>query len=134
MNKLILVGRLVKDPEKFKTDSGVVYCRFCVADKKSYKKETDTNGTNFHDCVAFNKTAENLCKYVRKGSQVSIVGQLDCRVSQRDGIRQKMWSVQCEQIEFIGEKVQFADKIDGDTADDTPKGAKEIDNDEDIPF
>lgn len=132
MNRVFITGRLVKDPEKFKTDSGSVYARFAVADKKGMRKENDTNNTNFHDCICFGKQAESMCKYTRKGSQVVCYGTLDCRVVSRNGVRQKYWSVSCDLVEFVGEKVQF---VDSDGNPETPKGAKEIDtNDEDIPF
>ena len=63
MNVVILIGRLTKDPELKQTSSNLVYCRFTIAVDRPFSKD---NATDFINCVAWRKQAENLCKYQKK--------------------------------------------------------------------
>ena len=72
MNKVVLVGRLTKDPElRYAAGSGVSTCRFTVAVNRIKKDEAD-----FINCVAFNKPAELIAQYFVKGRQIAIAGHI----------------------------------------------------------
>ena len=90
LNKVILTGRLVADPEVVNTQSAtsVVKVRIAV-DRKGREKETD-----FFDCVAFGKTGDFAATYLNKGRMVAIVGNLRVRsYDAQDGSKRKVWEI-----------------------------------------
>jgi single-strand DNA-binding protein len=90
INKVILTGRLVADPEIVNTQSttSVVKVRIAV-DRKGREKETD-----FFDCVAFGKTGDFVATYLNKGRMVAIVGNLRVRsYDAQDGSKRKVWEI-----------------------------------------
>ena len=90
LNKVILTGRLVADPEVVNTQSttSVVKVRIAV-DRKGREKETD-----FFDCVAFGKTGDFVATYLNKGRMVAIVGNLRVRsYDAQDGSKRKVWEI-----------------------------------------
>ena len=73
MNKVILIGRLTKDPElNHAAGSGTAICRFTLAITRQFKKDE----ADFINCVAFNKTAENIAQYFTKGRQIAVTGNI----------------------------------------------------------
>jgi single-strand DNA-binding protein len=90
LNKVILTGRLVADPEVVNTQSAtsVVKVRIAV-DRKGREKETD-----FFDCVAFGKTGDFVATYLNKGRMVAIIGNLRVRsYDAKDGTKKKVWEI-----------------------------------------
>ena len=63
INNVVIMGRLTKEPEERKTSTGKTVCSFCVAVDDSFDKQK----THFLDIIAWNKTAEFICKYFNKG-------------------------------------------------------------------
>ncbi len=103
INTVTLVGRLVRDLELKKTTNGTSTCGFTLACDK-YSKNSPEKEANFFNCVAWNKTAENMVKYLHKGSKIAIVGHLNQRSYQnRDGKTVNIVEVIVDQIDF-GEK------------------------------
>ena len=73
MNKVILIGRTVADPElRYAAGSGTAVCKFTLAITRQFKKDE----TDFINCVAFGKIAETIAQYVLKGRQVAISGSI----------------------------------------------------------
>ena len=73
MNKVILIGRLTKDPElRFAAGSGMAIGRFTVAVNRQFKKDE----TDFINCVAWGKTAETISQYMTKGRQIAVSGSI----------------------------------------------------------
>jgi len=73
MNKVVLLGRLTKDPElRFAAGSGTGVSRFTIAVNRQFKK----NETDFINCVAFGKTAETISQYFTKGKQIAVSGSV----------------------------------------------------------
>jgi single-strand DNA-binding protein len=90
LNKVILTGRLVADPEVVNTQSAtsVVKVRIAV-DRKGREKETD-----FFDCVAFGKTGDFVATYLNKGRMIAIIGNLRVRsYDAKDGTKKKVWEI-----------------------------------------
>ena len=77
MNIAIISGRLTADPELRKTSSGKSTCRFTVAVNGSKKNDDGENEAVFIQCSSWNKTAENICKFLRKGDMVYINGSIN---------------------------------------------------------
>src|SRR5574344_1436504 len=102
MNKVVLIGRLTKDPElRFAAGSGTAVSRFTVAVKRQFKKDE----SDFINCVAFGKTAETISQYVTKGRQIALVGHIQTgSYDAQDGTKRYTTDVAVESFEFIGSK------------------------------
>lgn len=104
MNKVILIGRLTKDPElNFAAGSGTAVCRFGLAVTRPFKKDE----TDFINCVAFGKTGETIAQYLTKGRQLAIVGNIRTgSYDAKDGTKRYTTDVVVESFEFIGQGKQ----------------------------
>ena len=76
MNKVILIGRLVRRPEIKYTGSNKAVCDFSIAVNRNYTNDEGEREADFINCQVWNKQAENLCKYMDKGSQLSVEGDI----------------------------------------------------------
>ena len=78
MNKVILMGRLTRDPEVRYTQSAepMAIVRYSLAVNKRFKRQSDTSDADFFNCVAFGKIGEFASKYFHKGQLVSVIGRL----------------------------------------------------------
>lgn len=100
MNKVVLIGRLTKDPEiKHTPGDGTAICRITVAVARLFKKDE----TDFINCVAFRKTGETIAQYFTKGRQIAVVGNIRTGSYEgQDGIRRYTTDVIIENFEFVG--------------------------------
>ena len=106
LNKVILAGRLVADPELKKTtntDSSV--CSFTIAVNRRYSKPGEQAQTDFIDCVAWRQQAEFLSRYFRKGSSILIVGNIQKRAwNDQQGNKRYTTEVIVDEINFVDSK------------------------------
>ena len=135
LNKVILMGRLTRDPELRSTTGGVDVTNFTLAVDRSYTKAGAEKETDFLDCVAWRGTAEFVSRYFKKGMQVAVSGRIQTR----------KWKDQQDQrrvsVEIVVDEAFFADSK-RDTAVDKaePRGWQSQDvsfadlGDEDVPF
>ena len=106
-NKVQLIGNLGKDPEIVNLESGKKLAKFTLATNESYKnaqgeKITDTQ---WHQIVAWGKTADVIEKYVVKGKEVAIDGKLTTRSwEDKDGIKRYTTEVVCNELLMLGSK------------------------------
>lgn len=106
-NKVQLIGNLGKDPEIVNLESGKKLAKFTLATNESYKnaqgeKITDTQ---WHQIVAWGKTADIIEKYVVKGKEVAIDGKLTTRSwEDKDGIKRYITEVVCNELLMLGAK------------------------------
>ena len=99
LNSVVVIGRLVRDPEQRVTPSGTPVCSFCLAVDNGYgeKKRTD-----FLDCVAWNKTAEFILKYFSKGQRILLQGHIQTRTWQdKEGKNRKAVGVIADRAGFV---------------------------------
>ena len=103
MNKVILMGRLTRDPEvRYTTNNNTLVCTFSIAVNRRFKQEGQPDA-DFFNIVAWSKTGEFCSKYFKKGQQVGIVGRLQTRnYDDKDG--KKVYVT-----EVIAEETYFAD-------------------------
>ena len=103
LNKIILIGRLVADVEKFKSQQGTKIVSFRLAcDEPSAGEE---KSTLFIDCKCFNKTAENCAKFIHKGSLVAVNGRLHQRTyTKNDGNKGTAYEVLADGVDFLDPK------------------------------
>jgi single-strand DNA-binding protein len=105
MNKAILIGRLTKDPEMRTTTSGINSTSFTVAVSRTYTNQSGERETDFINCVAWRKQAENIAKYCQKGSQVAVEGRIQVRsYDAQDGTKRYVTEVVADNVTFLGGK------------------------------
>lgn len=105
MNKVQLLGRLTRDPELRTTASGISACTFTVAVNRRYKNADGEYEADFINCVAWRQTADLICKYFSKGSQIGIVGNIQTRnYDNKDGQRVFVTEVVVEELHFVGDR------------------------------
>lgn len=124
MNKVILLGRLTKDPEVRYTQNNILVASFTLAVNKRFAKEGERQA-DFINIVAWNKTGEFASKYFQKGQQVGVIGRLQTRIwDDQDGKKHYV-------TEVIAEEVYFADSKKENTVEEpTPFEASE----DELPF
>ena len=145
MNKVILMGRLVRDPEVrySKGNEPLAVARYTLAVNRRFKRQGEQDA-DFIGCVAFGKAGEFAEKYFKKGQMVSVIGRLQVR-SWDDNEGKKRWStdVVVEEQYFAESKASFESHRDAAPAAPAPKqtapsdGFYPIDEsieDDDLPF
>ena len=102
MNKVVIIGRLTKNPElRFAPGSGTAVSRFTVAVTRPFKK----NETDFINCVSFGKTAETIAQYLTKGKQIAVSGSIRTgSYDAKDGTKRYTTDIAVESFEFLGNK------------------------------
>ena len=80
MNKVLLIGRLTKDPELRYTQSGTAVASFTLAVNRRFSNQSGEREADFINCVAWQKSAEFVANYFRKGQQMALEGLHFCRV------------------------------------------------------
>lgn len=105
MNKVILLGRIVKDPELKATTSGTSVCSFTVACDRKYVKQGEERKADFINCVAWQQSAESISKFFRKGQRIALEGRLEVRTWEgNDGKTNYTTEVIVENWEFCQSK------------------------------
>lgn len=102
LNKCIIMGRLVKDPELRRTGSGTAVCSFTLACDRDFKdKQSGEKETDFIDVVVWRQTAEFVSKYFAKGRMAIVEGRLQLRDwTDKDGQKRRSAEVQAENVYF----------------------------------
>lgn len=102
INRVVLVGRLTKDPELRFTSSNIAVVTFTLAVNRNFTTQDGKSEADFIQCVAWRKTAENVGKYVRKGSLVGVDGRIQTRnYEAQDGTRRYITEVVCDNVRFL---------------------------------
>ena len=106
MNKVILIGRLTRDPELRTTPSGTATTSFTIAvDRTFVNQQTGQREADFINCVAWRKQAENISRYCFKGTQVAVEGRIQTRnYEAQDGTKRYVTEVICDNVTFLGSK------------------------------
>lgn len=143
INRVVLVGRLTRDPELRKTVNGASVAAFTIAVDNRTKGPNGERTTSFIPCTAWNQQAENACKYTHKGSLVGVEGRLNQRsYDAKDGRKVSVVEVICDSVQFLESKNSnnASREYTGYTPDVMPddieeKNTSSIDvADDDLPF
>lgn len=111
INKVILMGRLTKDPELRRTGNKTPVCTFSIAVDNGYGENKQTD---FINCVAWNKTAEFVSKYFTKGKMIIVIGRISARSWEgQDGKRNYATEVVASEVSF------------GESKSENPSAAKD---------
>ena len=107
INRVVLMGRLVSDPELKTTNTGVSVTSVRIAVDRGYVKAGEERQSDFFDVVARRSTAEFVCRNFSKGSLIAVDGQLQSRQYQaKDGSNRTVIEVVADSISFTGEKAK----------------------------
>jgi single-strand DNA-binding protein len=148
MNKVILIGRLTRDPElKFTAGSGVAVTTFALAVDRNFKNKNGQREADFINIVAYSKLAEIMANYLKKGRLVAISGRIETRTYEgNDGQKKYYTDVVVDDFQFLEKKDETAPTGPKPPAPETPvdngtqgNGAQSedffpLDGDSDIPF
>ncbi|GAA0115703.1 single-stranded DNA-binding protein [Clostridium senegalense] len=131
MNKVVLIGRLTKDPElKFTPGAGTAVTTFTIAVNRKFKREGQPDA-DFIQVVVWGKKAESTANYMKKGLQIGIAGRIETRSYEaKDGTRRYVTEVVADEVQFLEWDKQVNSQgrgIEEPIADLTPAN-------DDIPF
>ena len=129
LNRIIVMGRMTRDPELRRTNSGTAAASFTVAVDRDFKSQSGEKETDFIDVVAWRNTAEFVSKYFSKGRMAVVEGRLQIRDwTDKDGNKRRT-------AEIVADSVYFGDsKRDGGETVEPKGGFSEIEDDGDLPF
>ena len=133
MNKIVLLGRLTKDPEtRYTQTTNTQVTSFTLAVNRRFVKQGEERQADFINIVAWSKTAEFVSKYFKKGQQVGVIGRIQTRTYEaKDGTKRYVTEVVADEVQFLdwGSKKENNESINKTSDEDlTPV------DDEDIPF
>lgn len=108
MNKVILIGRLARDPELRTTPTNISVATFSLAVSRPFNPQGGGQPeADFINCVIWRRQAENLAKYCHKGSQIAVEGRIQSRsYNAQDGSKRYVTEVMCDNITFLGTKAE----------------------------
>ena len=105
MNKVFLIGRLVKDSDLRYNKNNTAVCRFTIAIDRPKQKDKEYSGADFPSCVCFNNVAVNLNKYVHKGDLIAVDGRLQTgSYDDKDGKKIYTTDVVVNKVMFLNNK------------------------------
>ncbi|QVK18226.1 single-stranded DNA-binding protein [Mycoplasmatota bacterium] len=102
LNKVVLIGRLTKDPEIRVTTTGISVGTFSLAVNRNYTSSNGERETDFFNCVCYRKLAEIVGRYVKKGQLISVDGRIQNRsYNAQDGTKRYITEIICENVVFL---------------------------------
>lgn len=106
LNKVIIMGRLTRDPDFKQTQSGIAMCKFSVAVERQFKDaKTGERLTDFLDCTAFRGTAEFISRYFSKGNMILVEGNIqNNNYTDNNGVKHYSNNIMVENVSFCGGK------------------------------
>lgn len=105
VNCVVLMGRLVRDPELKTTPTGVSVTSFRIAVDRDFVKAGEERQADFIDIVAWRQSAEFVCKFFRKGSMIAVQGSLQSRsYEDKNGNKRTAYEVIADKVNFCGSK------------------------------
>ena len=140
INRVVLVGRLVKEVELRYTQSGVATASFTLAVNRQFKSENGEREADFINCVMWRKNAENFANFTHKGSLVGIEGRIQTRnYENKEGQRVYVTEVNADSFSLLesrNESQKQGDQTQGYQSNTKPNsfGGADIDINDDLPF
>ncbi|HEX3028058.1 MAG TPA: single-stranded DNA-binding protein [Clostridia bacterium] len=137
MNKVILMGRLTKDPElRYTSGTNAAVCNFTIAVDRRFTKQGEERQADFIPIVLWNKPAEFCGKYFQKGKMIVIVGRIQTRTwDDNEGKKHYVTEVVGEEAYFAGDKRdEGMPKASGGASASQEDGFYPIDDGDELPF
>ncbi len=110
LNQVVLVGRIVKNPELRVTESGKKVTTVTLAVPRSYKNSSGEYDTDFLDCTLWTNIAENTVEYCQTGDMVGVKGRIQSRIFEdEDGNKNKKTEIVAEKVTFLSSTTKKTD-------------------------
>ena len=133
MNKALLIGNLTRDPELSTIPNGTSVCKFSVAVNRRFANAEGNRDTDFFNIVAWRQLGENCGKFLKKGSKVGIVGQIQNRsYDDKDGVKRYVTEIIADEVEFLNRVGEGAGS--GAEGGSNPSGEMTPVSDDSLPF
>ena len=104
MNQCAFTGRLTAQPELKTTPSGKSVCNFTLAVERKFKDANGEKAVDYIDFVAWNSQSDFICKWFDKGVRIAVTGELQTRMYEKDGKKNKVYEVLVNTVEFADGK------------------------------
>ena len=104
INRVVLVGRVTKQPEFKHTSSNIPVATLTLAVNRTFSNSQGEKETDFIPCVIWRKQAENVNKYVNKGSLIGVEGRMQTRSYESNGSKRYITEVICDSVQFLESK------------------------------
>lgn len=135
LNRIVLMGRLTRDPELRRTQSGTAVTSFTLAVDRDFKGQNGEKETDFIEIVAWRNTAEFVCNYFTKGRMAVVEGRLQIRDwTDKNGNKRNSAEVVADNIYFGDSKRETANTSYQPSVDPTPKFEELDEQDGELPF
>ena len=131
MNKLTIIGNLVKNPELRSTTDGISVCGFTVAVNRPKSRNNQDPGADFFNVNAWRQLGENCAKFLEKGKKVAVIGKVSLRTWEKDGKHGASLEVNADEVEFLSARV--SDVVNSPTPVDEQTQMQIVETD-DLPF
>ena len=122
LNRIILIGRLTRDPEVRYTPQGVPVANFTLAVDRPFTNQSGQKDADFIDCLAWRKLGETVGNNLNKGRLVAVEGRLQIRSYDKDGSKRRVSEVICDNVRFLDSKREHGETDDsyGEPPEDMP--------------
>ncbi len=111
LNQIVLVGRLVRDPEVKKAKNGNSYSHITLAVPRSYKNVDGEYETDFLDCTLWQLMATNTKEYCKKGDIVGVKGRVESKVYEKDDEKKYVTEIIAEKVTFLSSNKTEAEEV-----------------------
>lgn len=101
LNQVVLVGRLVRDPELLESEGGKNYTNITLAVPRSYKNQDGNYDADFIDCRLWSVIAENTSEFCKKGDLLGVKGRIESRVYEKENEKKYITEVIAEKVTFL---------------------------------
>lgn len=135
LNRIIVMGRMTRDPELRRTNSGTAVASFTVAVDRDFKSQSGEKETDFIDVVAWRNTAEFASKYFSKGRMAVVEGRLQIRDwTDKDGNKRRSAEIVADSVYFGDSTRDGGDTVQSEPQSEPQSGFSEVEDDGDLPF
>ena len=142
INRVILVGRITKDPELKSTQSNVSFVNFTLAVNRQFADQSGERQADFIQCVVWRRQAENLAQYIKKGALLGVEGRIQTRTYEVDGNTRYITEVVCDSVQFLETRGDNSSSNDdysqpepsSNDNDEFYETSKQLAAEEDLPF
>lgn len=104
INKVILVGRITKDPEIKSTQSNINFVNFTLAVNRQFTDQSGERQADFIQCIVWRRQAENLARFIKKGALLGVEGRIQTRTYEADNGTRYITEVVCDSVQFLENK------------------------------
>lgn len=136
MNKVVLIGRLTKDPElRFTPGTGMAVSTFTIAVDRRTPNKDGVRETDFIPIVVWGKQGESVANYMSKGRLIGISGRIQTRNYEgKDGIRRYVTEIVADEVQYLDYKNNSTATNDNNNANYDDTWSNPVDDDDEIPF